>query len=61
MGTFNVQIYWKCLKSKGKNHTKIAKSENKQKSKTPSLISQWLVGRKGKIGEKSSILQCNTK
>ena len=43
------------------NHTKIANPENKQKSKTPSLISPWLVGREGKIGETRLLLQISIK
>ena len=43
------------------NHTKIANSENKQKSKMPSLISPWLGGRKLKISETRSLLKFNNK
>ena len=52
MGTYDLRVYWKGLKVKVENHTKIADSENKQKSKTPSLISPWFGGRKGKMSEK---------
>ena len=38
------------------NHTKIANSENNQKSNMPSLISPWLGGEKVKISETSSLL-----
>ena len=49
--TYNFQTYWKVLKVKVENHTKIANCENKEKSKTPGLISPWLGGRKGKMSE----------
>ena len=61
LGTYNLRMYWKGLKVKVKNHTKIANYENKQKSKTPSLISPWLGGRKGKMSETRSLLQFNIK
>ena len=48
LGTYNLRTQWKGLQVKVENHTKIDNSENKQKSKMPSLISPWLVGRKGK-------------
>ena len=35
MGTYDLQTYWKRLKVKVENHTKLANYENKQKSKTP--------------------------
>ena len=52
MGAYDLQTYWKGLKVKDKNHTKIANSKNKQKPKTPSLNYPWLGGRKGEIIEK---------
>ena len=39
LGTYDLRTYWKGFKVKVGNHTKIANSENNQKSKTPSLIS----------------------
>ena len=59
LGTYNLRTDWKGLKVKVKNHTKIANYENKQTSKTPSLISPWSGGRKGKIIETRSLLQFN--
>ena len=61
LGTYDLWTYWKGLKVKVKNHTKIASSENKQDPKTPSLIPSLLGGRKGKIIETSSLLQFNIK
>ena len=61
LGTSNLQTYWKGLKVKVENNTKIPNSENIQNYKTPSLISLWLGGRKGKIGETRSLLQFNIK
>ena len=49
MGTYNLRMDWKGLRVKAENHTKIPNSENKQKSKTSSLISTWHGGRKGKM------------
>ena len=46
MGIYDLQSYWKLLKVKVENHTIIANSENKQKSKISSLISLWLGGIK---------------
>ena len=61
LGTYDLRTYWKGLKVKVENQTKIANYENKQKSKTPSLISPWLGGRKGKMSETRSLLQFNIK
>ena len=41
---YYLQAYWTGLKVKVENNTNIANSENKQKSKMPSLISTWLGG-----------------
>ena len=60
-GTYDLRTYWKGLKVKVGNHTKIANSENKQKSKTTSLIFPWLGGWKGKMSETRSFLQYNIK
>ena len=54
---YNLRMHWKGLEFKAENHTKIANSENKQKSKTPSLFYPWLGGRKGKMIETISLLQ----
>ena len=49
LGTYDLRTYWKGLKGKIKNHTKIANYENKQKSKKPSLILHDLDGEKEKL------------
>ena len=51
----------KVLKVKVKNHIKIANSENKQIPKTPSLISPWIEGRKGRMRKTRSLLKFNIK
>ena len=56
MGTYDLPPHWKGLKVKVENHTNIANYENKQMSKTPSLIYPWLGGRKGKMSETRSLL-----
>ena len=61
MVTYDLKMYWKGFKVKVENHTKIANSESKQKSKTPSLIYPWLGGRKGKMSGTRSILPFNIK
>ena len=48
MGTYDLWMYWKGLKVKVENHTKIDNSENKLKSKTPGLIFHDFEGEKGK-------------
>ena len=58
---YDLEMYWKCLKVKDENHTKIANYENNQKSNMPSLISPWLGGEKMKISETSSLLKLNIK
>ena len=59
LGTHNWRTYWKDFKVKVENNTRIANYENKQKYKTPSLISPWLGGRKGEISETRLLLQFN--
>ena len=51
----------KLLKAKVENHTKIANSENNQKSKMPGLISPLLGWRKGKMSKTRSLLKFNIK
>ena len=47
-GTYDLRTDWKGLNVRVGNHTKIANSGNKQKSKRPSLISPSLGGEKEK-------------
>ena len=61
LGKQDLHTYWKGLKVKVENQTKIVNSENKQKSKMASLIYPLLGGRKGKMSETRSLLQFNIK
>ena len=54
-------MYWKGFTVKDENHTNIANSENNQNYNMPSLISPWLVVRKGKMSETRSLLNFNIK
>ena len=54
-----LRMHLKGLKVKVENHTKIANSENEQKSKMPSFMSPLLGGIKGKMSETWSLLLLN--